>query len=89
MSRIVSPDSRVTLNGNDKILASCEDCPSIEQVAVRESPVTPHQSPWSPLAAQALPYAVNAIAICRPLVGEVGTESEPGSIELLPVCEVR
>jgi hypothetical protein len=70
-------------------LFSCEDCPSVEQAAVRESPVTSHQSLWSQLAARALPYAVNAIAICRPLVGEVGTESEAGSIELLPVREVR
>jgi hypothetical protein len=53
------------------------------------SPLTSHQSLWSRLTARALLYAVNAIAICRPLVGEVGTESEAGSIELLPVREVR
>ncbi len=36
-----------------------------------------------------LPYAMEAIAICRLLVGEVGTESEAGSVELLPVRDVR
>jgi len=43
-----------------------------------------------PLASAAigLPHAGDPIAICRVLLREVGTESDAGSFELLPVREI-